>query len=82
MVCATGALTGLLPIMMLKPPWPSYVLPVALIWFVLSVAVPAGWLVLLHDWLAKRARRQSAPGLPPGAGGAASRRPLPANSCC
>lgn len=79
--CATAALAGTLPVMMLKPPYPSYVLPVALIWFVLIVAVPAGWLVLLHDWVAKRARRQSVTGVPPGAGGAASRRPLPASSC-
>jgi len=38
------------------------------------MAVPTGWLVLLHEWLDKRAGRQSAQGLPPGAGGAASQR--------
>jgi Domain of unknown function (DUF1707) len=59
---ATAALIGLWPVMMLAPPYPSFVLPVALIWFVLVMAVPAGWLALLHDWLVKRARRQSGPG--------------------
>jgi hypothetical protein len=78
MVCATGAWSGMWPVMMLRPPWPHYVLPVALIWFVLAMAVPAGWLALAHDWLDKRAGRHSAPGLPPGAGGAASRCPASA----
>ena len=57
MACATVALAGLWPVMMLRPPWPSFVLPLALIWFVLAMAVPAGWLALLHDWLDKRAGR-------------------------
>ena len=78
MACATAALIGLWPVMMLRPPWPHVVLPVALIWFVLAMAVPTGWLALLHDWLVKRAGRRSARGLPPGAGGAASRHPTPA----
>jgi len=64
--CATAAWIGLLPVMMLRPPWPSYVLPVALVWFLLAIAAPAGWLALLHDWLGKRAGKQSAPGLPAG----------------
>jgi Domain of unknown function (DUF1707) len=62
MAGATAALVGLWPVMMLRPPWPSFVLPVALIWFVLAMAVPTGWLVLLHHWLDKRAGRQSAAG--------------------
>lgn len=62
MACATGALIGILPVMMLTPPWPRYVLPVALVWFVLVMVVPAGWLALLHHWLDKRAGRQSAQG--------------------
>jgi len=78
MACATAALIGLWPVMMLRPPWPHVVLPVALIWFVLAMAVPTGWLALLHDMLVKRAGRRSARGLPPGAGGAASRHPAPA----
>ena len=70
--CATGALVGIWPVMMLTPPWPSFVLPVALLWFVLVMAVPTGWLVLLHDWLDKRAGRRSAQGLPADACKAAS----------
>jgi hypothetical protein len=53
MACATTTLIGLWPVMMLTPPWPRFVLPVALIWFILVIAVPAGWLALLHDWLDK-----------------------------
>jgi hypothetical protein len=53
MTGATGALIGLWPVMMLRPPWPAFVLPVAVIWFALVVAVPTGWLVLLRDWLDK-----------------------------
>jgi hypothetical protein len=48
-------LIGMWPVMMLTPPWPPFVLPIALIWFVLAMAVPTGWLLLLHDWLDKRA---------------------------
>ncbi len=57
---ATAAFVGMSPVMMLTPPWPPFVLPVAMIWFVLAMAVPTGWLALLHDWLDKRAGRQSA----------------------
>jgi hypothetical protein len=71
---ATAAWIGMWPVMMLTPPWPRFVLPVAVIWFVLAMAVPTGWLVLLHDWLGKRTGRRSAQGLPPGAGGAAFQR--------
>jgi hypothetical protein len=60
MASATAALIGLWPVMMLTPPWPPFVLPVAVVWFVLAMAVPTGWLALLHDWLDKRAGRQSA----------------------
>jgi hypothetical protein len=56
---ATAALIGMWPVMMLRPPWPPFVLPVAVVWFVLAMAVPTGWLALLHDWLDKRACRQS-----------------------
>jgi len=66
MTGATGALIGILPVMMLTPPWPRYVLPVALVWFVLVMVVPTGWLVLLCHWLDKRAGRQSAHGAAPG----------------
>lgn len=75
---ATGVLGGLWPVMLLAPPWPPFVLPVAVVWFVLVMAVPAGWVALLHDWHRKRASRQAVQGPPPGAGGAASQRPAPA----
>ncbi len=76
---ATAAFIGVLPVMMLTPPYPPFVLPVAVVWFVLAMAVPTGWLVLLHDWLGKRAGRRPGHGLPPGAGGTASRRPAAAD---
>jgi hypothetical protein len=81
MACATVALIGLLPVMMMRPPWPRYVLPAAVVWFVLAMAVPTGWLALLNDWLDKRADRRLAQRLSPGAGGAASQRPASASSC-
>jgi hypothetical protein len=59
MAFATAAFIGISPVMMLTPPWPPFVLPVAVVWFVLAMAVPTGWLALLHDWLDKRAGRQS-----------------------
>jgi DUF1707 SHOCT-like domain len=77
--CATGAFIGVWPVMLLAPPPRSpFALSVVVVWFVLAMAVPTGWLALLHDWLGKRAGRQPAQGLPPGAGGGASQRPAPA----
>jgi DUF1707 SHOCT-like domain len=52
---ATAALVGLFPVMMMRPPFPSFVLPAAMLWFVLVMVVPAGWCALLRDWLEKRA---------------------------
>lgn len=75
--CATAAFIGMWPVMMLTLHGSPFVVPVVVIWFVLAVGVPTGWLVLLHDWIDKRAGSQSAQGLPPGAGGAASQRPAP-----
>ncbi len=46
--------------------------------FVSMVAVLMAVLLAFHAWLDRRAGRQSSPGLPPGAGGEASRRPVPA----
>ena len=67
--CATAAFIGVLPVMLATPPPRSpFALSVVVIWFVLAMAVPTGWLALLHDWLSKRAGRQSAQGLPPGSG--------------
>jgi hypothetical protein len=78
MAWATAAFIGVWPVMVLTPDGSSFAVPVVVVWFVLAMAVPTGWLVLLHDWLDKRAGRPSAPGLPPGAGGGTSRRPAAA----
>jgi Domain of unknown function (DUF1707) len=78
MAWATAAFIGIWPVMILTPDGSPFAIPVIVVWFVLTMAVPTGWLVLLHDWLDKRAVRQSAQVLPPGAGGEASGRPAPA----
>ena len=78
MAWATAAFIGIWPVMILTPGGSPFAVPVVVVWFVLAIAVPTGWLVLLHDWLDKRAGRPSAQGLPPGAGGKASQRPSPA----
>ena len=79
MAWATAAFIGVWPVMILALDGSSFAVPVVVVWFVLSMAVPTGWLLLMHDWLDKRAGRQSAQGLPPGAGGEASRRLAPAD---
>jgi hypothetical protein len=74
MAWATAAFIGIWPVMLLT--WGSpFAAPIVVIWFVLAMAVPTGWLVLLHDWLDKRTGRPSARRLPPGTGGEASQRP-------
>jgi hypothetical protein len=47
--------------------------------FIPFVVIPLAALLLFHAWLEKRASRQSSPGLPPGAGGLASQRPVSAD---
>jgi hypothetical protein len=79
MAWATAAFIGIWPVMILTQDGSPFAVPVVVVWFVLAIAVPTGWLVLLHDWLDKRAGPQSAQGLPPGAGGEASQRPAPAD---
>ena len=64
MTGATAALVVLLPVMLMRPPWPSFVLPLAVVWFVLSMVVPTGWLAVLQDWLDKRADRRFVERLP------------------
>jgi hypothetical protein len=78
MACATAAFAGMWPVMIQTLDGSPFAVPVIVVWFVLAMAVPTGWLVLLHDWLDKRARRPSAQELPPGAGGEASGRPATA----
>jgi len=79
MACATAAFIGVWPVMMLTPDGSPLAVPVIVVWFVLAMAVPTGWLVLLHEWFDKRADRPSAHGLPPDPGGEASQRRAPAS---
>jgi hypothetical protein len=74
---ATAALAGVL-----AATWtvPGHPLGWVIVIVILLVAVPTGWLVLLHDWLDKRAGRQAVRRLPPGAGGEPSQRPASADS--
>jgi hypothetical protein len=64
--CATVALAG-----MLAAPGLSFDVVIVVLLF----AIPTVWLLLFHNWLDKRAGRQSAQGLPPGPGGEPSQRP-------
>ena len=77
--CATLAYLGLMAALPPIPDGSPFAVPVIVIMFVLFGAVATGWLLLLHAWLDERAGRQSAQGLPPGAGGEASRRLAPAD---
>ena len=74
----TAAFIGIWPVMILAQDGSPFAVPVIVLWFVLAMVVPTGWLVLLHDWLDKRGGRPSAQGLPPGTGSEASQRPTPA----
>jgi Domain of unknown function (DUF1707) len=76
MAGATAACIGTWPVMILTDK-SLFVIPVAVAFFILVMVVSTGWLLLLHDWLEKRAVRPSAPGLPPGADGETSGRPAP-----
>jgi hypothetical protein len=77
--CATVAFAGMLALSGIPGlPFDEW-LPLGPVMIVLLVAVPTGWLLLFHDWLDKRAGRQSAQGLPPGAGGEPSQRPASAD---
>ena len=78
MAGATATFIGIWPLMILAQDGSPFAAPMIVIWFVFAMAVPTGWLVLLHDWLDKRAGRQSAQGLPPGRGGEAPQYRAPA----
>ena len=73
LACATPATVGTLFALPPIPDGSPFAVPVMLLMFVLFGAVSTGWLLLFHAWLDERAGRQSAPGLPPGGGGEASR---------
>ena len=79
LACATLAIAGMLAAMPPIPDGSPFVIPVIVVMFVLFGAVSTGWLLLLHAWLDERAGKQSAQGLPPGAGGEASRSLAPAD---
>ncbi len=72
--CATVALAGMLAAVSAIPG-----LSFGGVIILLLLAVPISWLLLFHDWLDKRADRQCAQGLPPGAGGEPSQRPTSAD---
>jgi hypothetical protein len=71
---ATAALIAIWPVMMQTPDGSPFALPVIVVFLVLFMAAPAGWLLLLHDWLDKRAGRRSELALPPAPGDEASPR--------
>src|SRR5262249_57914932 len=71
---ATAACIGVWYLTMLTPDGSPFAVPVIVAFLLFYLAVPTGWLVLLHAWFDKRAGRLSAQGLPPGAGGQASQR--------
>jgi Domain of unknown function (DUF1707) len=80
LACATPTIVGMLfvPLPPIPDGSPLYYLGIVLI-LVLFGGVSTGWLLLFNAWLDERARRQSAPGLPPGGGGEASRSLAPAD---
>jgi Domain of unknown function (DUF1707) len=77
--CATLGYPGLMAVLPPIPDGSPFAVPVMVVMFVLFGAVVTGWLLLLHAWFDERAGRQSARGLPPGAGGGASRSLAPAD---
>jgi hypothetical protein len=77
--CATLAYPGLLAALPPIPDGSPFAVPVMVVMFVLFGAVATGWLLLLHVWLEQRASRRSGRGVPPGAGGEASRNLAPAD---
>jgi hypothetical protein len=66
MAGATIAFIGTWPVM-ISTGRSLFVIPVAVVFFVLAMVVSTGWLLLLHDRLDKRAGRQSAPTIAPAA---------------
>jgi Domain of unknown function (DUF1707) len=77
--CATLAYPGLVAALPPIPDGSPVAAPVAVVLFVLFGALATGWLLLLHAWFDERAGRKSAQGRPPGAGGQASQRSVPAD---
>ncbi|HET9973310.1 MAG TPA: hypothetical protein VFQ68_34105 [Streptosporangiaceae bacterium] len=57
MTGATAALVAICAVAANTPDGSPFVLPVVVIFFVLFMTVPTGWLVLLHYWMERRAAR-------------------------
>ena len=57
MAGVTAAFIGTWPVMLVTPDGAPFAVPVVAIFFALAMATSTGWLVLLHDWLDKRAAR-------------------------
>ena len=77
--CATLATVGMMTALPPIPDGSPFAVPVLVVLVVLCAVASTGWLLLFHAWLDERAGRKSAQGLPPGAGGEASRRLAPAD---
>ena len=65
MTVATAALIAISQVMMHTPDGSPVALPVIVVFLVMFMVVPTGWLLLLHDWIDKRASRRSELALPP-----------------
>jgi hypothetical protein len=57
MTGATAALAGISAVAANTPDGSPFVLPVVVVFFLLFMTVPTGWLVLLHYWMERRAAR-------------------------
>jgi len=58
MTGATAALVAICAVAVHTPDGSPFVLPVVVIFFVLFMTVPTGWLVLLHYWMERRSARR------------------------
>jgi uncharacterized protein DUF1707 len=74
MTMATAAFIAIWSVMMQTPDGSPFALPVIVVFLVMFMVVPTGWLLLLHDWIDKRAGRRSELALPPAPGDEASPR--------
>jgi uncharacterized membrane protein len=56
---ATAALVAVCPVTAHTPDGSPFAVPVLVIFLVLMMVVPTGWLVLLHDWMERRSARKA-----------------------
>jgi uncharacterized protein DUF1707 len=59
LIGATAALVTICPVAAHTPDGSPLALPVLVIFLVLMMVVPTGWLVLLHDWMERRSARKA-----------------------